>query len=82
MGDYRGAWKSYQESLRIRKELGDKKGEAWVLHNLGKVYKSLENYGEARKHYEESLFLSEEVAEPGLAADNREALSEIMKKSI
>jgi len=82
MGDYRGAWKSYQESLRIRKELGDKKGEAWVLHNLGKVYKSLENYGEARKHYEESLFLSEEVEEPGLTADNREALSEIMKKSI
>ncbi|HXG30072.1 MAG TPA: tetratricopeptide repeat protein [Thermodesulfobacteriota bacterium] len=65
----------------INQFTGDKRGEAWVLHNLGKVYRSLENHEEARRHYEESLFLSQEVGEEELTLNNREALSEIMKKS-
>jgi tetratricopeptide (TPR) repeat protein len=79
MGDYHRAWKYYQESLRIRKELGDKKGEAWVLHNLGRVYRSLENYEEAKKHNEEALSLAEELGEEELVANSKNALFEIRR---
>ncbi|MGH7889938.1 MAG: tetratricopeptide repeat protein, partial [Thermodesulfobacteriota bacterium] len=75
MNDYQTAWKCYQESLRIRKKLGDKKGEAWVLYNLGRVYHSLKNYGESKKHYEESLSLAEELGEEELKANIENTLS-------
>lgn len=82
IGDHQGAWKYYQESLRIRKELDDKKGEAWVLHNLGRVYQNLENYEEAKKSYKQALSLAEEVGEEELTTNSKNALSEIMEKSV
>jgi tetratricopeptide (TPR) repeat protein len=74
MNDYQMAWKCYQESLRIRKEIGDKKGQAWVLYNLGRVYQSLENYKESKKHLEEALSLAVELGEEELKTSTRNAL--------
>ncbi len=77
MGDYQTALGCYHESLKIRKELGDKKGEAWVLYNLGRVYQTLKNYGESQRHYEESLSLAQELGEEELKTNIRNTFSEI-----
>jgi non-specific serine/threonine protein kinase len=60
-GDYGAARASHEESLAIRRELGDKQGIASSLNNLGNVAWNQGDYGTARALYEESLALLREL---------------------
>ncbi len=56
-GDYAAARRFYEESLRIRQELGDQRGLAVCLINLGFVAHHDNNYQQAARLFSESLDL-------------------------
>ena len=62
-GDYAYARACNEESLSIRREIGDKVGIAGSLSNLGLVATLLGEYGTARQCSEESLDLFREIGE-------------------
>lgn len=68
-GDYMVASKLYEESLAIRRELGDKPGIAALLNNQGNLAYHQSNYAAARKLFEKSLAIRRELGDkPGIAA--------------
>jgi predicted ATPase/class 3 adenylate cyclase len=62
-GDYAGARAAYEESLAIRREIGDRSGTANTLSNLGIVARWLDDLPSARELYEESLAIRREVGD-------------------
>jgi predicted ATPase/DNA-binding CsgD family transcriptional regulator len=60
-GDYETAQSYYQESLAIRRELGDTRGVAVSLINLGHVAYHRGTYQEATKFFEESLAMFQRI---------------------
>ena len=62
-GDFAAARTSYEESLAIHRELGDKPGTARALSNLAGVVLMLEDFETARAHLDEGLALWREVGE-------------------
>jgi predicted ATPase len=68
-GDYGTARTLYEESLAIRRELGDKLGIAASLGNLGVMAYEQGDYGAARTLYEEGLAIRRELGDKlGIAA--------------
>jgi predicted ATPase/DNA-binding SARP family transcriptional activator/Tfp pilus assembly protein PilF len=63
LGDYDAAHTLHEESLALRRELGDKLGIAYTLTNLGIVAWSQGDYAAARGLYEESLALKRELGD-------------------
>src|SRR5579871_6424352 len=61
--DYATARALYEESLAIRRELGDKNGIADSLSNLGEMAKEQGDYAAARALYEESLAIRRELGD-------------------
>jgi tetratricopeptide (TPR) repeat protein len=61
--DYAAARSLYEESLAIRRELGDKRGIAISLSNLGRVAYSQGDYPAARSLHEESLAIRRELGD-------------------
>jgi predicted ATPase/class 3 adenylate cyclase len=59
-GDYRTARALFEESLRLRRELGDKKGIAASLNNLGGIAYEQGDYHNARLLFEGSLAIQRE----------------------
>ena len=60
LGHYQRAIRFYQQSLEIQREIGDRRGEANSLHNLGLALKeigrrkeSIDAFNASRKIYEE-----------------------------
>ena len=51
-GDYGQARRLYEESLRIKEELGNRAGVATTLHQLGNLAYLQGDYGQARQFYE------------------------------
>ncbi len=62
-GDYAAARTVYEESLAIRRELGDRPGTANTLSNLGIVARWLDDLSSARELYEESLAIRRELGD-------------------
>jgi predicted ATPase/class 3 adenylate cyclase/DNA-binding CsgD family transcriptional regulator len=62
-GDYVAAHARYEESLAIRRELGDKLEIANLLSNQGIVARYQGNYAAARALYEESLAIRRELGD-------------------
>ncbi len=62
-GDYPEARRLYEESLRLREQLGDRAGVAQTLHNLGALAQAQGDYPEARRLYEESLRIKEQLGD-------------------
>ena len=54
-GEFEKAEELYKRSLDISEKLGDKKGTAASLHQLGTIYEELGGYKEAEKWYIKSL---------------------------
>ncbi len=50
-----------EESLRIRKELGHRKGIAYTLYSLGQYYFESKNYNAALQHYHASLQIADSL---------------------
>jgi predicted ATPase/class 3 adenylate cyclase len=62
-GDYSAAHTLYEESLALRRELGDRSGIASSLNNLGVVAQEQGDYAAARTLHEESLALKRELGD-------------------
>ena len=54
-GDYDTARKLYEQSLRIKEELGDRAGMANTYHQLGVLTQARGDYDTARTHYQQAL---------------------------
>jgi tetratricopeptide (TPR) repeat protein len=57
------ALKYYEESLRIRREINDKGGEASILNSIGRLYWNQGDYGKALTDLETSLTLRREIGD-------------------
>ena len=62
-GRYDDAVKSYQESMNIFEELGNKSGIAITLHQLGMIHQHQGRYDDAVKSYKESMKISEKLGD-------------------
>jgi tetratricopeptide (TPR) repeat protein len=62
-GDFVAAKTYYEESLRIRRQLGSKKGVADSLNNLGMVALHQGDYPAARTFFEDSLHIRREIGD-------------------
>ncbi len=78
-GDYASARSLYEESLRIRQELGDKQGIAGSLNNLGFVAVAHGNYTSARTLCEEALIINREIGNRAWEANNLFNLGNVAK---
>ncbi len=67
-GDYAAARAWHEESLLIRRELGDQRGIAVSLGNLGNIALEQGEQAVARTRYEESLALMRELGDMWLIA--------------
>jgi tetratricopeptide (TPR) repeat protein len=63
LGQYQEALNFYQQSLEIKREIGDRKGEANSLNNLGNGYDSLGQYQEALNFHQQSLEIEREIGD-------------------
>jgi len=63
-GNYEEAERLYNESLAIKKELGDREGIAKSLYNLGKIQQDRKNYEEAIQALSEAASVFEELKSP------------------
>jgi predicted ATPase/class 3 adenylate cyclase len=71
LGDYRAAVSHYEESLAMRRALGDRRGMASTLNNLGAAALEQGDPARARCLYEESLALVREL-------DDAEAIASVL----
>jgi predicted ATPase/Tfp pilus assembly protein PilF len=62
-GDYASARALHEESLAIRREIGDKSGISASLNNLGLVAQEQGNYSSAAVLFQESLAIDEELGD-------------------
>jgi non-specific serine/threonine protein kinase len=62
-GDYSAATTLHEESLAIRRELGDRSGIAGSLNNLGSVAHNRGDYSAARSLHEEGLAIRRELGD-------------------
>ena len=63
MNIYVKAEEYHQKALVIRKEIGDKKGEAADYGNLGTVFQSLGEYVKAEEYLQKALVISKEIGD-------------------
>ena len=63
LGDYRGAFESYQYALAIHREVGDRASEGATLHGLGLACWRLGRYAEALEHITEALAIYREIGD-------------------
>lgn len=62
-GNYPLARKFYMKSLKIREQLGNKKGIADCYNRIGNVYKDRANYPLAMDYYQKSLAIREKLGD-------------------
>ncbi len=58
---YREALPLFEQSLKIRQEIGDRAGEGTTLNNISQIYKARGDYDKALKYLEQSLKISQEI---------------------
>jgi tetratricopeptide (TPR) repeat protein len=57
---------TYQQSLAISQEIGDRAGEGNSLNNIGAIYSSQGQYGDALGYYQQALAIHQEVGDRAL----------------
>ncbi len=67
----------YQQSLAIKREIGDRGGEASSYGNLGTVYYSLGEYQKAIEFYQQSLAITREIGDRGGEASSYNNLGNV-----
>jgi len=68
-GDLPAARGRYEESLAVRRDLGDRPGVALSLNNLGILAARLEDFDMARAYLDESLAIKREIGDRNGAAN-------------
>jgi len=61
LGRYEEALRYHQQSLEIRREIGDRQRQAWCLYNIGNVFHKLEQHAETLGYYEQARVIFEEL---------------------
>src|SRR5262245_3891264 len=61
LGEKQKALDKYNEALNISREIGDRRGEAFTLNNIGSVYRSLGEMQRALEKLNESLLISRAI---------------------
>jgi tetratricopeptide (TPR) repeat protein len=70
LGQYQRAIDFHQQSLEIKREIGDRNGEAVSLGNLGNAYQSLGQYQRAIDFYQQWLEIAHEISDRGGEANS------------
>ena len=65
LGEYQKAIEFHQQSLAIKREIGDRGGEAKSYGNLGVVYYLLGKYQKAIEFHQQSLAITREIGDRG-----------------
>jgi tetratricopeptide (TPR) repeat protein len=65
-GNYAKAMDYYFKALKINDELGDKRGQAANLTNLGNLFSNQGNYAKALEYYFKALKIDEEIGKKGV----------------
>jgi tetratricopeptide (TPR) repeat protein len=76
-GDYAQAKGFHEQSLAVRRELGDRRGQAMSLNNLGEIARMSGDYREARAFYQDSLAIQEAIDDRWGAAVSYNNLGEV-----
>lgn len=63
LSQYQLALDSWQAALKIYRDIGNRKGEAATLGNLGIVYYSLSDYQQAIDFHQQSLAIAKEISD-------------------
>jgi predicted ATPase/class 3 adenylate cyclase/Tfp pilus assembly protein PilF len=79
-GDHAAARSLYEQSITLRRELGDKRGVAESLRNLGILANQEGDYTTARSLYEQSLELMKEIGDKRGMADSLNSLGSVAHK--
>ena len=66
LGDYAEARHRYQASHNIRRDIGDRQGEGWMLHALAQVDAAQNLYMQAHGDIEQALSIAQECADENL----------------
>jgi predicted ATPase len=78
---YQDAERWFNESLAVRRPLGDLKGIANVLHFMNTVERFRGNYDTARRYLEESIAIRRTIQEPRGLADSLYQMSVLARNS-
>jgi class 3 adenylate cyclase/Tfp pilus assembly protein PilF len=78
--NYPKAIKFYQSSLKISKEIGDRKGEANSLINIGMIYRAEGDNPKALEFYQLGLKISEEIGDKSESANAISNIGVIYRK--
>uniref|UniRef100_A0ACD5GSI4 Tetratricopeptide repeat protein n=1 Tax=Desertifilum tharense IPPAS B-1220 TaxID=1781255 RepID=A0ACD5GSI4_9CYAN len=65
LGDYQKALESYQQALALWREVGDARGEASTLNNIGYVYANSAEFQQALTTYNQALALWQQASDIG-----------------
>lgn len=76
-GQYDLADPYHDQSLAIRRALGDKEGQAKTLNNLGVLYMALKDYSRARAAIEERLAIRQALKNPVSIALGQNSLADL-----
>jgi predicted ATPase len=68
LGDYRHAAATYEQTLTIYREVGDRRGEGHTLSNLGLALREQGAYAGARRYFDQALQLYQEIGDRDGAA--------------
>ena len=63
LSQYGKAEEHQRKAVVIRKEIGDREGQAACYTNLGHVYQSLSQYGKAEEHQRKALVIRKEIGD-------------------
>ena len=63
LGDKAKALEYYEQALPLRRQVGDRAGEATTLNNMGGVYDALGDKAKALEYYEQALPLQRQVGD-------------------
>ena len=71
---YNQALEYYTQSLTIRREIGDRVGEAITVQNMGHMYTDMGQYDQAQEFFKRALIIAREL---GLLSEEKEILEDI-----
>jgi tetratricopeptide (TPR) repeat protein len=77
LGQYQKAINYHQQSLVIKREIGDRNGEADSLDNLGNTYNLLGEYQQAIDCYQQLLTIQREIGDRNSEAQSLQRLSQL-----
>jgi len=79
-GNHDGAYRLYEQSLKIKRELGDKSGISASMHQLAIIEQDRGNYDKARELYEQSLKIHRELGDKSGIAVSMNAFGTLFEK--